>query len=209
MNWAVTTDRQHHQKKYRATLETIARIVLAQFSKWFPFQLGQCRGCAYLHSFPPPAPECSHTSEMDLELRGRPCVWGENEQLGRLVVLCSERDQPERRVRALVPVWQTAQTPRSPERELSVKATAALWGHALCRKRSLPPPPLCPLLCGKNRSTDLSVQPFFMLLAFAWISPGASAAGSRLAFSSPGCLCASLKRALRERFYHSATDVRF
>ncbi len=40
---------------------------------------------------------------------------------------------------------------------------------------------LCPLLCGKNRSTDLSVQLFFMLLTFTWISPGAAAVGSHLA----------------------------
>lgn len=108
-----------------------------------------------------------------------------------LVVLCSGRDQPEHRVRApgSAICWQTAQTPGSPVRERSVKATGALQGHALCRKlalslsRSLP---LCPLLCGKNRSTDLSVQLFFVLLTFTWISPGAAAVGSCLTFL---CFC--------------------
>lgn len=68
-------------------------------------------------------------------------------------------------------------------RECSVKATAGLQSHALCRKLSLSLfLSLCPLLCGKNRSADLSVQLFFMLLTFTWISPGAVALGSLLAF---------------------------
>lgn len=54
---------------------------------------------------------------------------------------------------------------------------------ALSLSRSLP---LCPLLCGKNRSTDLSVQLFFVLLTFTWISPGAAAVGSCLTFL---CFC--------------------
>ena len=94
----------------------------------------------------------------------------ESEQLDRLVVLCSQRDQPERRVSAPGSAIcclfdrQHRHLEAQRERERSVKATAALQGHALCRKLSLflsLSPPLCPLLCGKNRSTDLSVQLFY------------------------------------------------
>lgn len=79
--------------------------------------------------------------------------------------------------------------PSEREREQRVKATAAPQGHALCTTLSFSSSlsfflslSLCPLLCGKNRSTDLSVQLFSMLLTFTWISPGAAAVGSRLAF---------------------------
>lgn len=189
--------KEEKRKTCFTTLETIVCICprcSVLFLKHFPSPSGAMYNVYVSVLVSPSSCWMQFMDRFDLMNRQRSCVWMFGErvraggQAGGLALW-------ERSTRApcestwlsyMLPAWQTAQTPGSPVRERSVKASAALQGHALCRKLSLS---LCPLLCGKNRSTDLSVQLFFMLLTFTWISPGAVAVGSCLAFL---CLCVNV-----------------
>lgn len=103
------------------------------------------------------------------------------------VVSCSEEDRPEHRVGAPGSPTRRLPGPTAPGRQQQESAASKLLplyramhyaGTSLPRSPSLSLAlPLCPLLCGKNRSTDPSVQ----LLTFTWISPTAAAVDSRFA----------------------------
>lgn len=161
------------------------------FSKWFPIPTGATYN---VHVPALQLPNALNTSEVDLNetAGGRSCSGGG----GRASIWVgrwswrSEKDQPEHLALLHAACLTDSADTWKPGERAPCKSHRRSTGPCIMHEALSPSLPLslslCPLLCGKNRSTDPSVQRFFYASHFhldltrCWLPPRVSL---------PECLC--------------------